>query len=151
MSINILVPPIAEGFCRNGFRPEIVGIRSGPDRLEWDFFDSSPWSIAAAAYWYRDHHWCEEPRCRCKADERLRADGLCIVQYEDGQYGWLNLKLHYHALLPMDWKQRDARIGHEELLKIRETGSRRRVPIEAFIGVWQAFDAACSRGWFVVR
>jgi hypothetical protein len=146
MPINILVPPIAERFRHHDFSPDFVGIRSGPDRLDCEFFGYSPWPVAAAAYWYHDHEWCQEPQCRCRADQRLRADGLCIVQYEDGEYGWLNLREFYDEDPPTYWNQRDARIGLERLSEIREAGRRRRVPVEAFIGVWQAFDAACQRG-----
>jgi hypothetical protein len=83
---------------------EVPAFRSGPDRMDERAFESCPWPVAAVAYWYRDHTWCEDPVCRCRRTLAL-ADGLCAVAYRDGMFGLYRLTPDWQGAHPIDWHQ----------------------------------------------
>lgn len=153
MSSNVcLMTPILESFPTDQGFVDILAVRSGPDRLDLHTFDLAPVQVVGAAYWYRDHLWCEEPDCRCVLAPR-EGDGLCIVRYEDGRYGWLELRPNPDSGEAVDWNASDAFINAERLAEIRRLGVDAALAdlAEAFAGVWKAFDDAVARGVFADR
>lgn len=91
-----------EAFPYSDFGEEIPAIRVGPDRLPLTVFDRSPWPIQWVAYWYRNHLWCRDPRCRC-SDSPRAGDGLCAIGYADGYIGYYDLQHTWRADL-LNWE-----------------------------------------------
>jgi hypothetical protein len=152
MSSSCLVPPLLEMFPTDRPFFDILAVRSGPDRLDLHTFDPAPVQVTGVAYWYRDHLWCEEPECRCVLAPR-DGDGFCIVRYEDGRYGWLELRTVSETGESIDWNGAEAFIDADRLAEIRRLGiNAAQVDLtEAFVGVWKAFDEAVARGVFADR
>ena len=150
-----LTTPLLEAFPTSQPFLDILAVRSGPDRLDLETFDSAPWQVVAAAYWFQRHTWCEDPECRCVFSPRA-ADGFCVVTYADGLLGFHRLWLDFNGPVTIDWQDQDSRIDEARLLQIRAAMEAPDVtigsaPQSACEGVWLAYDDARRRGLFAGR
>lgn len=158
--LAVLRLPVVEFFHKAGSRileQKVPAVRTGPDTLERRALDECPWKIKAMAYWYRNHQWCDDPRCRCRWSPR-RGDGLCAIAFENGIYGFYRLRPEVDGTDPFGWaerKRREYRISIAELEQLRmdlrdiyAAAVRWSETPDAIVGVWTAVDEAIRRGWF---
>lgn len=106
---------------------------------------------------------CCEPGCDCLGLELRLGEGFCLVMYEDGHFGVLELmerlksEEHRGANIDdaysgslIDWKEPETRVDGEILASISRWGLNtvNMTSLGAYTGMWMAHAHAVSRGIF---
>lgn len=136
---------------------DFLSIRTGPDRIPVNAFRESLLRIRWAAYWYRDHIWCADPKCTVCNACPSGGEGVCIVQFADGSFGRFLLN-SIGASCPIAWDEtRFQRIFREEVDAARQEGrehpdeqaAKWQVGLDAVRGLWRAFSFAEAQGMII--